>query len=211
MTKLWKVVALVAVLTLASAAFAATQGNASPLQTTVQVSANVQQAIRLTLTQGSVLANHCAISAGATTDYAMNFGTVDALGISTPTCGAQFAPTTPGVTPAVYYSDYTLNPVFTGFPVNAGTITAYVSDDFDGVAGSTKTLEVWSAGTNGGAVALTNFNPMSTAAASPTSVAAAVASNSALNRYIGVAVQPLNGAGLQTVGNATVTFTLTVE
>ena len=42
----------------------------------------------------------------------MNFGTVDALGINAGNCN-KFAPTTPGTTNAIYWSDYNLNPVFT--------------------------------------------------------------------------------------------------
>src|SRR5690242_4034493 len=107
----------------ASASFAATDAvNATSVSPTLQVSATVQKAIRLTLSTGSS-GTTCAVNAAS--DYSMSFGNVDALGISTP-CGAKFDPTTPGTSPAAYYTDYKLTPTFTNQAGTSATITAYV-------------------------------------------------------------------------------------
>src|SRR3974377_568374 len=97
---------LLAVLVAGSMALAQTQAtNTNKVSPTLQVSANVQKAVQLTLSTGTVAAAHCAVAAGGGTDYSMNFGTVDGLGINAGNCN-KFSPTTPGVTNAVYWSDY---------------------------------------------------------------------------------------------------------
>ena len=75
---------LATLLTMASTTFAATQAtNAASVAPTLSVSATVQKAVRLTLSVGATAGiNHCNVAAGAGTDYAMDFGTVDALGIA---------------------------------------------------------------------------------------------------------------------------------
>src|SRR3954467_6464874 len=109
-------------------AFAATDAvNASTVSPTLTVSVTVQKAIRLTLSQGAS-AGACTVTTAS--DFSMNFGSVDALGITTPTCGSTFAPTTPGVSPAAYYTDYRLTPVFANQSATSGTVTAYVSTNF---------------------------------------------------------------------------------
>src|SRR5713226_6973715 len=108
-------------------AFAATEATATnTVSPTLVVNVTVQKAIRLTLATGTM----CTDSAGGGGDYNVNFGNVDALAINTPSCGNKFAPTTPGTTNAVYYSDYTLTPVFTSQAVSTNTIAAYVSSTF---------------------------------------------------------------------------------
>src|SRR5258708_5934800 len=99
----------------ASVAFASTQNtNTNTVAPTLQINVNVQKAVRLTLSTGTVAATHCAVVAGGgSPDYTMNFGTVDALAINAGNCNV-FAPVTPGVSNAVYWSDYTLTPIFTG-------------------------------------------------------------------------------------------------
>src|ERR1700676_3498180 len=90
--------------------FANTQAvGTNKVSPTLKVNVVVQDAIQLTLATGT----QCVINAGGGADYNMSFGTVDALAITAPTCGASFAPVTPGVTNSAYYSDYTLTPVFT--------------------------------------------------------------------------------------------------
>src|ERR1700758_1884982 len=112
MKKFFTIFAL-GLITLSTAAFAGTTAtNTNTVSPTLQVSATIQSAVQLTLSTGTAAVTHCAVAPGAGTDYSMNFGTVDALGISAGSCN-RFAPTTPGVTDAVYWSDYNLNPVFT--------------------------------------------------------------------------------------------------
>src|SRR5215472_13324204 len=108
-----------AVLTAATMAHAGTQAtNTNTVSPTLQVSANVQKAVQLTLSTGTVAAAHCAVAAGGGgNDYSMNFGTVDGLGINAGNCN-KFSPTTPGVSNAVYWSDYQLTPVFSSQSVS---------------------------------------------------------------------------------------------
>lgn len=193
---------LIAVIVVAStSAFAGTSAtNTNTVSPTLQVTANVQKAIRLTLATGT----GCTVNAGGSTDYAVDFGTVDALGVNTGACGSRFAPATPGVTNAVYYTDYTLTPMFTSQAVSTNTITAYVSTNF-GMAN----LSVVQSNTAPAAV--TDLTPMSTSVAAQTSVQANATTGTAITRYVGVAVTPSNGAGLTGSSSATITYTLTVN
>src|SRR5438477_12452839 len=83
--------------------------NTNTVSPTLVVSVTVQKAIRLTLATGT----QCTVSAGGGGDYNINFGNVDALAINTASCGSKFSPATPGSTNAVYYTDYSVTPVFT--------------------------------------------------------------------------------------------------
>lgn len=210
-----KVLFLVAVIVLATStgAFAGTQAtNTTTVSPTLQIAANIQKAVSLTLSTGtSAAASHCAVATnGAITDYKMDFGTVDALAINNGNCN-KFAPATPGTTNAVYWSDYTLTPVFTSHQVFAGTtVTAQVTTDF---AAPHNILVVRSATATSSTVPtlVTDFAAMSTGSADTVSAAGTV-SGTPLTRFIGVAVTPANGATvLQGAQTATVTFTLTVQ
>jgi len=201
-------IAVVGLVTLVAAgpAFAQVQATGTnTVSSSLQVSATVAKAIRLTLSSGT----QCTVTAsGSTPDYTMSFGTVDALGITSPSCGAQFAPTTPGVTPAVYYSDYKLKPVFTSQSTTNNVITAYVSTNFGATAAGLLSV-VQANAAPGSAAALA---AMSTAVGAQTSVATNAASATEITRYIGVSVAPINGAGTLTgADTATITYTLTVS
>jgi type 1 fimbria pilin len=203
---------IMAVLVLATMAYAGTQAtNTNAVSPTLQVSANVQKAVQLTLSTGTVAAAHCAVAAGAGTDYSMNFGTVDGLGINTGNCN-KFSPTTPGVTNAVYWSDYALTPVFSSQSVSTNTITAQVTTTFGGVANGTSNLIIVRDAANSATlpVSAASFSNMGSAAAD--TIATNATNGTAITRYIGIAVTPANGASVLT-GNqsATVTFTLTVN
>src|SRR5579864_8624087 len=141
MKKLLIVLIVVMVAMLMSAtAFAATQAVATnTVSPTLQISATVQKAIRLTLSTGAA-AGSCVISPGGG-DYQMNFGTVDALAITAPTCGAAIAPATPGVTNSIYWTAYQMTPVFASQAGNTtSSITAQVTSNFAG--GATQNLFV---------------------------------------------------------------------
>jgi len=199
-----RIALLLTVLVLISTqAFANTQAaNASTVSPTLKINVTVQKAIQLTLSTGSM----CTVGGGSGTDYAITFGPVDALGISTPTCGSVYAPTTPGVTPSVYYTDYKLTPAFSGQTgASTGTITAYVSTNF------TNNTVLAVTQSNAAPASIASFSAMSTNVATPTSVGTTVANGTAITRYVGVQVSVQNGAGAFT-GNdaATVTYTLTV-
>lgn len=207
MKKYVAIFAVAALLGVSTTAFAGT--TAAPGTTvspTLQINATVNSAIRLTLATGTVLASHCAVAAGSTTDYAMSFGSVDALGIEAGACNVA-APTTPGTTPAVYYTDYNLMPIFTGQSSTTGTITAQVTTNF---ATLTDLAVVHDTANSAAAPAgAGSFSAIPTASA--TNIATSVANASTLTRYIGVAVSPSNAAsGVNGSDSAVVTFTLTV-
>ena len=203
---------IMAVLVSATVAFAQTQAtNTNKVSPTLAVSANVQKAVQLTLSTGATAAAHCAVAAGAGTDYSMNFGTVDGLGINAGNCN-KFSPTTPGVSNAVYWSDYQLTPVFSSQSVSTNTITAQVTTTFGGVANGTSNLILVrdtanSATLPAGAASFSNMG-----SASADTIATNATNGTAITRYIGIAVTPANGASVLTgAQSATVTFTLTVQ
>ena len=178
--------------------------NASSVSSTLQVTVTVQKAIRLTLSQGAS-GSACAVTPAS--DYSMTFGTVDALGINSPTCGAKFDPATPGVTPSAYYTDYKLTPVFANQSGTTASVTAYVSSNFTSLSSVLTVVQATSAPANIGALAA-----MSTVSGSPTSIGTGLASGTAITRYIGVTVAPTNSGSGTVSGSdsATVTYTLTV-
>ena len=195
--------ALAAALTagIAAPAWAATSAvNTNTVSPTLVVNVTVQKAIQLTLATGS----QCVVNAGGGGDYNISLGNVDALAINAATCGSKFAPTTPGASNAVYYTDYTITPAFTSQSVATNTLTAYVSTAFAkanlSVAQSTAAPAV-----------IADLTAMSTNAGAQTSLAANAVSGTALTRYVGVSIAPTNGAGLTGVDSATITYTLTVQ
>lgn len=189
----------------ASAASASTDGvNTSTVSPTLQVSVTVQKAIRLTLSQGAA-AGACAVNTAS--DYSMTFGSVDALGINTPTCGSKFDPTTPGTSPSAYYTDYKLTPVFTNQSATTASVTAYVSSNFATLSSVLNVVQANAAPGNIGAL-----SAMSTTSGSPTAVGSSLASGTPITRYIGVSVQPTNSGSATVSGSdsAVVTYTMTV-
>ncbi|MBZ5504612.1 MAG: hypothetical protein LAO78_03895 [Acidobacteriia bacterium] len=192
-----------------TAAFAGTTAtNTNTVSPTLQISATIQSAVQLTLSTGTAAVTHCAVTAGAGTDYAMDFGTVDALGINNGSCN-KFAPATPGVSNAIYWSDYNLTPVFTSQAASSNaSITAKVTTDF---AAPNNILVVRdSANSSTVPASAAAFTALSTG--TPDIIAGPVVSGTALTRFIGVAVTPSNAAGVLTgAQSATVTFTLTVQ
>jgi len=202
---------LATLLMVASTSFAATQATGTnSVAPTLQISATIQQAVSLTLATGTTAASHCAVTPnGGNPDYTMNFGTVDALGINAGNCN-KFNPVTPGVTNAVYWTDYQLTPVYTSqLADGSSTITAQVTTDF----AAPHNIFIVRDTANSSAVpaGVGSFSPMGVASAD-TIGAAGVVSGTALTRYVGVEITPASGVGtLQGLQTATVTFTLTVQ
>jgi hypothetical protein len=197
---------VLAMFALSTASFAGTSAaNTNTVSPTLQISATIQSAVQLTLSTGSAAVTHCVVTAGAGTDYAMSFGNVDALGINNGSC-MKFAPTTPGTTAAIYWSDYNLTPIFTGQSVTTDTITAQVTTDFP----APNNIFVVHDSANSATVpaSAAAFAAISTSAATP--IATNVPTNVAQTRYIGVGINPTNGATTTGAKTATVTFTLTV-
>jgi hypothetical protein len=206
-----KAIVLTVVLAMtATSAFAGTSNtNATSLATTLNLSANVQSALRMTLsvgtaTIGGTLASHCAIGSG-TPDFTMDLGNVDALAINAGTCGGKIAPVTPGTSNAVYYSDYNITPIYTSEAATAGTtLTEKLTTAF-----SSASLTVVTRGNSAVVpVAVSDFTALT---AGGSALATVPASGTALTRFIGVSVAPTNGAGLTGPGTAVITYTLTVQ
>jgi hypothetical protein len=174
--------------------------NTNAVSPTLVVNVTVQKAIRLTLATGS----QCTVNAGGGGDYNINFGNVDALAINNASCGNKFAPTTPGSTNAVYYTDYSVTPMFTSQSATNNTLQAYVSSTF-----SKANLSIVQSSATPGAIS--DLTAMSSNSGSQTSLATNATSGTALTRYIGVAVAPTNGASLSGADSATITYTLTVQ
>ncbi|HXA86845.1 MAG TPA: hypothetical protein VNZ47_17300 [Candidatus Dormibacteraeota bacterium] len=206
MKKFFTIFAL-GLMALSTAAFASTTAtNTNTVSPTLQISATIQSAVQLTLSTGTAAVTHCVVTpAGGSPDYTMSFGTVDALGINNGNCN-KFAPTTPGTTNAVYWSDYNLNPVFTSQTTSNNTITAQVSTDF-----ATNNIFIVRDSANSSTVpaSAAAFTAVSTGTAD--TIVTNAASGVAQTRFIGVAVTPANGATVSGAKSATVTFTLTVQ
>jgi hypothetical protein len=197
------------VVALSAAAFAGNQAtNTNTVSPTLQLSVNIQKAVRLTLSTGTAATPHCTVTpTGGTPDYTMSFGTVDALAINAPTCGSVFGPANPGVDSAIYWSDYNLTPVFTNQSTTNNTIAAQVTTNFTAANAS---VVRDSANSNTVPASAAAFTAMGVGSAD--TIATNAASGTALTRFIGVAVAPTNGAGTLTgAQTATVTFTLTVQ
>ncbi len=203
----------------ATASFAnTTAANTNTVSPTLLVSATIQDAVILTLKTGTLAGiNHCTIAAGTGTDYSMSFGTVDALGVNAGNCNL-FAPTTPGQTPAVYYTDYQLTPAWAGLTAtSAASITAFAaapetganiqvpSTSTDQSTTSGLTVSTWSTiGTTAGTA---------TPVVSGTVLSGAGADGTALTRFLALSVSPTAtaAAGGGTAVSTTVTFTMTIK
>ena len=199
--------AIFAALLMASTSFAATQATGTnTVAPTLQVSATIQSAVQLTLSTGAA-AGSCAITGnGPTTDYKMDFGTVDGLGINAPSCGSQYTPAQTAGN-AIYYTEYRLTPSFTSQSTSNNTVKAYVSSNF-----ALANVSIVRDTLNTPAVPAANgFSAMSTNVAAQDTIVTNATSGAAQSRYIGVSINNSNGAGLTGATSATVTFTLTVN
>ena len=203
----------------AVAAFAATGAtNTNTVSPTLVINATVQDAVSLTLKTGATAGiNHCAIAAGGGGDYNMNFGTVDGMGVSPSNCNV-FAPTTPGQTPAVYWTDYQLTPAWAGLTAtNAASITAWAPALEAGVViqvPSTSTDQSTTAGLNVGTWTTVGATAgTATPVVSGAVLSGAGADGTALNRFLALSVSPTAtaAAGGGTAVTTTVTFTMTIK
>ncbi len=210
---------LVALMAVSTAAFANTgAANTNTVSPTLVVNATVQDAVQLTLSTGALGGvNHCAIAAGGGGDYNMSFGTVDALGVNAGNCNV-FTPTTPGQTPAVYWTDYQLTPVWAGLTAtNAASITAFAPALEAGVViqvPSTSPDQSTTAGLNVGTWTTIGATAgTATPVVSGTVLSGAGANGTALTRFLGLSVSPTAAAaaGGGTAVSTTVTFTMTIK
>lgn len=204
----------------ATSAFAATGAtNTNTVSPTLVVNATIVDAVLLTLKTGTLAGvTHCTIAAGGGGDFNMQFGTVDGLGVSAGNCNV-FAPTTPGQTPAVYWSDYQLTPAWSGLTATAAaSITAFTSTaPPSGVA-----IQVPSTGTDtntAGSLTVSTWTTIGATAGTATPVVSgtvlsgAGADGTSQTRFLALSVSPTAtaAAGGGTAIAPIVTYTMTIK
>jgi hypothetical protein len=152
----------------------------------------VQTAIQLQLS--SVLGGLAITSAS---DYAMDFHTVNGLGIG-PFTGLTPTSASGGY---IYHTPYTITPVFTDFTSTVGTVNVYVSSNF---AHPTILTLQDSATSNSG------YSAISTSSSTPSVMTASANDRTPITRYLGLFVSNANGIPVFSSDFATLTYTLTV-
>ena len=164
---------------------------------TLTISSTVQTAVQFSLDTGS----GPAVTGGSTTDYLIDFGTVDGLGVSSGN-GATRSASAGG---ALYSTSYLVKPAFSSMTSTTGTVRMYVSANFAHPA----LLQLQDSSTG----ASNNFSAISTnsAAASQTLISSTAVSKASLTRYLGLFVFAVNGASAFVgADNAVITYTVIV-
>lgn len=180
------------VIILACAAIVAAQGPAENSTTTtseLEMTANVQTAAQLNISQGSggatVNGNH------ATGLYSVDFGNVNGLGLGSPTSGVTVVADSNG---ALYKTTINLTPIYSGFTTETATIS--VEQD---ASGDTQLARE-------GNSSISASSTVSTS--TPATVATGGASGVAIERFVGMYVSRTEPAGAK---SATLIYTVTVE
>ena len=154
---------------------------------------NVQTAVQLTLSSAAG-----GVPVTPATDFALNYGNVNGMGIA-PGAGLT---TTAGTGGFYYVTPYQINPVFSSFASTTASVKVYVSTDF----AHPLVLQL-----NDAAAAAGPFTAVSKLAGAQTSLSTAAANRSTLTRYLGLFVSDVNGAtSYRGIDTATLTYTLTV-
>jgi len=152
----------------------------------------VQDAVQLTLSTAPA-----GLTVTAASDYSMNFGNVNGLGIG-PAAGLTTVAVAGGM---IYSTPYLLNPAYGDFTSTTGTIKVYVSTNF----AHTTVLTMEDAAASGGP-----YNAISTNAGAQTAITTTAADRAAITRYLGMFVSRNTVAPFLGADNATLTYTLTV-
>jgi hypothetical protein len=154
-------------------------------------SANVQTALRLSM---SMTPGGLTISPAS--DYSINFGSVNGLGIG-PAAGLMTRSVTGGV---LYSTSYQLQAAVSSFTNSSGTMGVYVSTDFAHPA----ILELRDSPDN------STFTAISKNSAAQTTLPSSIGSTNSQTRYLGVFVSNTNGpTAFSGADNARLTYTLT--
>lgn len=164
---------------------------------TLAISTTVQTAVQFSLDTSSAL----TVSGGSPTDYLIDFGTVDGLGVSSGN-GATKSVTASG---ALYSTSYLARPAFSSFSSTTGTVRMYVSSNFAHT--SLLQLQASTTGTTN------SFSAISTNSApgSQTVLSGVAASRGDITAYLGLFAFALNGAGAFVgADTAVITYTLIV-
>jgi hypothetical protein len=152
----------------------------------------VQTAVQLTLATATG-----GLAVNTATDYAMNFSTVNGLGIG-PAVGLSTTSASGGY---IYHTPYTISPVFTDFASTSATVKVYVSTNF-----AHPTIFIL----QDSALAGSGYGAISTSSGSPTQITASAADRTPITRFLGLFVSNANGIPVFTTDTATLTYTLTV-
>jgi hypothetical protein len=164
---------------------------------TLTVSATVQTAVQFSLDTASGV----GVTGGTTTDYLIDFGTVDGLGVSS----GNGATKSTSATGALYSTSYLVRPAFSSMSSTTGTVRMYVSSNF----AHTALLQLQDSTTG----ASNSFSAISTnsAAGSQTVISGSAASRTDITRYLGLYAFAVNGAGAFVgADSAVITYTLIV-
>ena len=159
----------------------------------------IQSAVQLQL---ATAPSGLTISAGGTTDYAADFGTVNGMGVGPATGLTVINGQAPGG--VIYSTPYLIQPAFSGFSsFNNTNITVYVSTDFVHPA----VLKLYDSKSQ-----LAGYSAISKSSGSPTQITGNAANGSSITEYLGLFVSNVNGAGSFTgADKATLTYTITVQ
>jgi len=183
---------MLVVLLLSSTGLAATSATGtSTVAPTLAISVNVQSAVELTLATGATGPTPCTINTAS--DYSMDFGNVNGLGVGTPTCGTVTSVTG---SDATYATSYQLTPRFSG----QSSATASVVLTAPAFANPT-ILTLKEGAATGTLVAVPS-------APGPAQITG-LASGTAVERYLGVTVSNVS-PGFAGADATTVTFSMTV-
>jgi hypothetical protein len=187
----------------ASVVFTATRSNGGTRTATLNLTnpiQNVQTAVQLLL---ATAPGGLTVSPGS--DYAMNFGNVNGLGLGTPSAGLTVGSATGGV---IYSTPYLIQPSFSSFLSTTASVKVHVSTDFL----HPSALELRDAAASGGP-----YTAISKLSGSPTLITSSASSGSTLTRYLGLFVSASSGpgafpgtAGGSAPDSATLTYTLIV-
>jgi len=171
---------------------AASTGSPATCNLTINLSA--QNAVQFTLATSGA-----GLTISPSTDFSAAWGTVNGLGVGTPTSGLTTYSVAGG---AVYETPISLLPVYSSFSSTTCTLSVYVSSNFT----HSSVFILKDTGTSGGP-----YTTISLSSASPTSMTTTAASSSTVTRYLGVLVSNLDGASSYSgADNATLTYQMTV-
>jgi hypothetical protein len=154
----------------------------------------LQSAIGMTLST-----DPSGVNISASSDYSLNFGNVNGLGIS-PAAGLTTSNVAGGM---LYSTPYLFQPSFAGFGVTAATVSVYVSSNFI----HPTILELRDSTSSGGP-----YTAISKVQATPTVFGSTFSNQSSNQRYLGLFVSSVNGATSFTgADSAILTFTTTPQ
>jgi hypothetical protein len=139
------------------------------------------------------------VNIAASSDFSLNFGNVNGLGIS-PAAGLSASAVSGGF---LYSTPYRFQPSFAGFSGTTALVTVYASADFVHPA----ILELRDSATNGGP-----YTAISKIAGTPTVFGSSFGNLSSNQRFLGLFVSSGNGAAAFTGSDtAILTFTTTPQ